>query len=58
MGEPDVIEIGSSWFLGIGISFAKYNALEITIVIPFIQISFYFKKTSQNKWFSTHFFKF
>lgn len=52
MGEPDVIEISTSGFIGVGISIRKYNAVEITISLPFLYISFYLKKTNYNKWFS------
>jgi len=52
MGNPDVITISLNWFIGIGVSFRDFNGiLDLSISIPFINISIYFKKHTDTKWF-------
>ena len=55
MGEPNVISISISSFIGVGISFSRFygeygKALYIYISLPFIGIGIFTKKTKNNKW--------
>jgi len=55
MGDPNVFTFGFGWFIGIGISFSRYNSdygrtLDIGISLPFIFFNIFCRKTKENEW--------
>ena len=56
MGDPNVFEFGlNHGFIGVGISFSRYNSdygrtLDIGISLPFIFFNIFCRKTKENEW--------